>query len=354
MEKVFVGKHIIRMAEVSDIPFIMDFLDLYWEKGCLLSRDRAYFEYEFVVDGRVNFVVAEHKDAGTIDAVAGLIQCSRNKPPDAFGVMWVCKPKNGTKFLGLALGDNIINVSGIRAFTGVGLIADTAARTAKDFYSTEIIKLDHYYRLAHRNEFFIAEVATLRRPTGVISSKKLIPIPTMQHLRSWFDFSVLPDVPIYKDAWYIEHRYFNHPYYNFNIWGIEESPGNITGLLVGRIVRYNSSACLRIVDFFGSDSALDGIGGELDLIMNTSEIEYIDFYCTGVPRENILNAGFVLRDDEDKNIIPNHFEPYEKKNINILCPRHEVRVFKGDGDQGRPKRLRLPLEWHEKTYKTYE
>ena len=276
MEKVFVGKHIIRMAEMSDIPFIMDFLDRYWEKGCLLSRDRAYFEYEFAVDGRVNFVVAEHKETGSIDAVAGLIQGSKNTPFDAFGVMWVCKPQSGTKFLGLVLNDNISHVSGIRGYTGVGLIADTGARIAKDLYSADIIKLDHYYRLARRNDFFIAEVAKLHRSTDAISSKKLIPIPTMQHLRSWFDFSALPDIPMYKDAWYIEHRYFNHPYYNFNVWGIEESSGNIIGLLVGRVVHFNKSACLRIVDFFGPDSAIDGIGGELDLIMNANEIEYTD------------------------------------------------------------------------------
>jgi len=346
-EKVYVGKHIIRMAEMKDIPFIMDFLDRYWEKGCLLSRDRAYFEYEYVVDGRVNFVVAEHNEAGSIDAVAGLIQCSKNEYHDAFGVMWVCKPKSGTKFLGLILGDNILRVSGVRAFTGVGY-NDAGAGAAKDFYSVSIIKLNHYYRLAARSEFFIANVTNLRRQTGVISSKKLIAIPTMQHLRSWFDFDVLPNVPIYKDAWYIEHRYFNHPYYNFNIWGIEESPGNVTGLLIGRVVHCNGSACLRVMDFLGPDNALDGIGGELDLIMNANELEYTDFYCIGISHESMLNAGFVLRDDEDKNIIPNHFEPYERKNIDILCPHHNMRAFKGDGDQGRPKRVRLPFEWYNK------
>ena len=84
MEKFFVGQHVIRIAEMGDIPFIMDFLDNYWEKGCLLSRDRAYFEYEFVVDERVNFVVASHKDTGSVDAVHGFIQCSQTIPYDIF------------------------------------------------------------------------------------------------------------------------------------------------------------------------------------------------------------------------------------------------------------------------------
>jgi len=155
----------------------------------------------------------------------------------------------------------------------------------------------------------------------------------------------LPDAPMYKDLWYMEHRYYKHPYYKFNIWGIEESPGNIGGLLVGRVVRCNDSACLRIMDFFGQESLLAGIGVELDLIMTSGELEYTDFYCAGIPHDCMKDAGFVLRDENDGNIIPNHFEPYERKNIDILYSGGGLRTYKGDGDQGRPKRLRLGQEW---------
>lgn len=345
MGNVIVGNHIIRMAQAEDIPFIMDFFDCYWEKGCLLSRDRAYFEYEFVVEGIVNFVIAVHRETGTVDAASGLIQCSKNIPHDAFGVMWVCKPQSGTKFLGLALNDNICNVSGVRGYTGVGVKSDTGAGVARGLYSADVYSLKHCYRLAQRSEFRIAGITKVRREEGMISSKKLMPMPTMELLRSCFDFNALPDVFIYKDAWYVEHRYFQHPYFRFNVWGIEESPGNITGFIVGRVVRCNEAACLRIVDFFGPDNALEGIGSELDMIMDAGGIEYTDFYCSGIPRETLRNAGFVIRDEEDENIIPNHFEPYEKKNIDILSIGNVIRLFKGDGDQGRPKRLRFPQEW---------
>ena len=348
MIEFFVGKHVIRNATIADIPFIMDFLDKYWGKGCLLSRDRAYFEYEFVVDGRVNFVVASHVETGSIDATVGIIQCSKSTPFDGFGVMWVCKPKSGTKLLGLEVNEHLLRVSGARTIRGVGLNTDKAAKLLSgNFVSANVDKLCHYYRLANRNTFLIAEIIQ-KRQVVVDSSKKLIPLPTMHHLRDKFDFKSLPNLPMYKDEWYIEHRYFNHPYYNFNVWGIERTPGHITGLLIGRVIHCNDSNALRIVDFYGPNAALRGIGEELDYIMDSNNIEYIDFYCSGIPHIFMQYAGFTLRDDEDQNIIPNHFEPYEKKNVDIFYSCYsdeELRFFKGDGDQGRPKRLRLPSEW---------
>ena len=345
MEEVSVGRHVIRMAEIKDIPFIMDFLDKHWEAGCLLSRDRAYFEYEYVVDGRLNFLVASHKDTGSIDATMGIIQCSKKSPYDGFSVMWVCNPGSGTKFLGMAVYDYQTSMSGIRVLQGVGLTPHVGAKIVNDLYSVQVNKLNHYYRLANRSEFKIAEITRLRRTNCDPSHKKLTPVPSMRHLNAWFDLNSLPDAPMYKDAWYIEHRYYNHPYYKFNIWGIAESPGKLTGLLIGRVVRCNGSKALRIMDFLGPDNALDGIGNELDFIMDANDIEYTDFYCAGISHENMRKAGFVLRDDQDKNIIPNHFEPYEKNNVDIFYTGVGVRICKGDGDQGRPKRLRLPFEW---------
>ncbi|MCL2578857.1 MAG: hypothetical protein FWE32_02380 [Oscillospiraceae bacterium] len=340
------GRHIIRRATLADVAFIMDFLGTYWENGCLLSRDRAYFEYEFVVDGVVNLVVAEHKENGTIDATQGYIQCSKSVPHDGFYVIWACKPQSGTSFLGVTMNKNMLSLTGARKLFGVG-ITDKGRKVASRYGDTDRIqKLSHYYRLAQRNEYTIAEIVTPRHEESItVPGRKLIPIPTIHKLKEWYDFQSLPDVSMYKDLWYIEHRYYNHPYYKFNIWGIEESPGVISGLLVGRMVNHNGSACLRIMDFFGHENLLAGIGAELDLIMMSVGLEYTDFYCAGIPHDSMKNAGFALRDEYDKNIIPNHFEPYERRNVDILYSGGGARAYKGDGDQGRPKRLRLGHEW---------
>ena len=49
-------------------------------------------------------------------------------------------------------------------------------------------------------------------------------------------------------------------------------------------------------------------------------------------------------------IIPNHFEPFERKNIDIYCAFKSnyknkiIRLFKGDGDGDRPSILK-EVKW---------
>ena len=67
--------------------------------------------------------------------------------------------------------------------------------------------------------------------------------------------------------------------------------------------------------------------------------EYIDIYEVGIEDATLEEAGFIERKEEDSNIIPNYFEPFVQKNIEIYymsnC-KDKFRIFKGDGDQDRP------------------
>ena len=69
----------------------------------------------------------------------------------------------------------------------------------------------------------------------------------------------------------------------------------------------------------------------------------LDFYCAGYNSADIEAAGFTRR-IADEVIIPNHFEPYEHRNIDInyavKAPKGMPwRIVKGDGDQDRPNVL---------------
>ena len=67
--------------------------------------------------------------------------------------------------------------------------------------------------------------------------------------------------------------------------------------------------------------------------------EYIDIYEVGIEDEILENSGFIERVEEDSNIIPNYFEPFIQKNIEIYYMSNcnsKFRMFKGDGDQDRP------------------
>ena len=50
----FDERYEIRLGTKRDIDNIMEFIDLYWKKGHILSIDRKLFEYEFLDGNQVN------------------------------------------------------------------------------------------------------------------------------------------------------------------------------------------------------------------------------------------------------------------------------------------------------------
>ena len=73
--------------------------------------------------------------------------------------------------------------------------------------------------------------------------------------------------------------------------------------------------------------------------MKQNSCEYVDIYAYGFTTELMEKAGFCERMEEDENIIPNYFEPFEQRNIELWMMRPEVDgliLMRGDGDQDRP------------------
>ena len=76
----------IRFAQLSDVPHIMDFIDTYWKKGHILARDRDFFLYQYFVDEHLNFVLSV-SESGEIDAILGFIPYGRENR-DIMLAMW--------------------------------------------------------------------------------------------------------------------------------------------------------------------------------------------------------------------------------------------------------------------------
>ena len=77
-------------------------------------------------------------------------------------------------------------------------------------------------------------------------------------------------------------------------------------------------------------------------LLDEYKAEYLDIYSYDVPIDIIDKAGFLDRQEYDNLIIPNYFEPFERKNVDlryayeITESQEDVRLFKSDGDQDRP------------------
>ena len=102
---------------------------------------------------------------------------------------------------------------------------------------------------------------------------------------------------------------------------------------------------MRIVDFIGANESFALLSDFILAMLKEYDAEYIDLYSHGVQIEILKQAGFINREKVEGLVIPNYFEPFEQKNIDIkfayktdqsLPP---VRLFKADGDQDRPSEL---------------
>ena len=93
------------------------------------------------------------------------------------------------------------------------------------------------------------------------------------------------------------------------------------------------------MDFLGDEKEFNELISYLVEKMFQEKHEYIDIYEIGLEDITLENSGFLERFENDVNIIPNYFEPFVQKNIEIYymsnC-KDKFRMFKGDGDQDRP------------------
>ena len=143
----------------------------------------------------------------------------------------------------------------------------------------------------------------------------------------------------YKDAWYVSHRFFEHPVYHYEVYLLRDDD-KAYAVMVIRRVEHEGHECLRIVDYMGDIKALSGVSSALRGLM-TDKSEYIDLYNYGYPPEDICAAGFTERTKEDENIIPNYFEPFVQKNVECWFnsdAKDNFVICKADADQDRPNR----------------
>jgi len=333
----------IRHANQEDIPQIMKFYATYWDKkNSIMGRNRQLFEYQHLDEDELMYYIGEDEDTKEIYGAIGYIKMNQTENPDIFSTM-VKSIKNSNGLLGFELGETMMVELQPRLHLGVGINLKTSGVVAAVRGST-VVKQKHFYRLNDLNSYKVAEVRRKEIPSYIESQSTV-----MKRISSYqqFDDSVTEEelrhnIP-YKDKKYIRHRYFQHPFYQYQCWMIEEEKKKEIAFLFGREIQQNDTCVLRIVDFIGNDRLLEGIGKGIQKLIDQRGYEYVDFYCYGIETEILKQAGFVERMEDDDNIIPNYFEPFVQKNVEIYCAidgkPEGVHIYKGDSDQDRPNIL---------------
>ncbi|AIQ15148.1 hypothetical protein [Paenibacillus durus] len=339
----FDEKYTIRFAEKADISSIMNFIEREWKSDHIFARNRDYLCYEHQFGDKVNYILAIDKATSNLEGILGFIEASRSEEhKDIWGVMWkVREGKGNLPFLGIELMKRLMAETKCRAEIGVGANPKTSVPILKVMLGFHIDKMKHSYRLNGNTDEFKIAVINNKIILPVIPSVKqyrLQKFSSIDELTQHYDLERNKDMIPYKDAWYIERRYFQHPVYNYSVWGIQDKGQTTSAILIGRGISINNSKVLRIIDYIGDHSMLSGLYDEFGALLSSQGYEYIDFYYYGINEKHLTDAGFVLRDENDENIIPNYFEPFVQKNIDIWVNSSvsDVVICKGDGDQDRP------------------
>ena len=334
-------KYDIRFAKYEEIDEVMQFIDKHWKKGHIMSRNRKLFEHEFFIDGKVNFLIAKEKATGDIKGTYGFMPSSKNKNEmDIWGSIWKVLP-NSMLLLGVEMFKRIKEYANVRAFLQIGANPKTTVQLMKTILDYDDVgKMKHFYCLSKRNEYKIAKIEHYEKFKENTSYQvKSIPFKNIDEVKNNYDFSCNESFLPYKDIWYVNHRFFDYPIYKYQVYGLfENASDKAEALLVCREQEYNGEKVLRIVDYIGKSNLFAGIS--TFLADNLKKYEYIDLYCYGFDTDFIEQAGMIELKYDDKNIIPNYFNPYLAENIDIWVgtPKGKGKAifFKADGDQDRP------------------
>ncbi len=329
----------IRQAVYEDIPRIMRFIDEHWKKGHIMGNDRTMFEFQHVRGREVFYILAEDDVDGRIYGSMGYIPMAEQERSCMSTVMIRSLNNPENRMLGEEMARFFRKNMQCYNLISVGIEQRYAKTIAA--LGGNIEKLKHFYRLGQKQEFKIASI----KQYHVLPIKKdgitLVPLETAADFEDQIDKEQLSlDYPR-KSLRYIIHRYYYHPYYSYKIWGLKSKEG-IKSAIAAREEEVNGSKVLRIVDFFGRDSDLSMAGNEIDQILTEGDYEYIDFYCYGINDSILRDAGFSLRNETDDNIIPNYFDPFSQKNIDIYFytwNSPNIHVYRGFGDQDRPNHI---------------
>lgn len=326
----------IRRAEYEDIPNIMRFMDEHWKPGNILAKNREFFEWQFVDGDKLNMFLGVDDVRGILYGMMGAIVYNQSPNPDISGCTWqVIKSSN--PILGLDIQNYMFKALNVRYRCSAGL-SDKSVRL-NELFGDKIIVMDHYYRLADKDDYKIAKIKRKIIPNVEDSGYRLASLSSVDEMKQVISEKDLTAHILSKDYSYIKKRYFEHPIYHYDMWRIVDEQGDSRAVLVTRDETMHEQKICKIIDYYGDSIFLSYITVALDNLIKERDYEFIDVYSYGVPTELYEQAGFVHCDENSENIIPNYFHPFVQKNISLRMIEYGLpglRMFRGDGDQDRP------------------
>jgi len=340
----------IHICTESEIERVMSFINEYWARNHILSyhKDLVKWQYYNDKEKRYNIVLARRKDSPEILGILGYIPLGRfddmlSPNRHLWLSLWKVRDDAGIPGLGLYI-LNFLKDFERPASIGVVGINTTVAMLYKAL-GYVVGKLNHFYMVNEKKDKF----ALIGGFNGCYcleayddDKKSFIKVDDTNFKNITVNLKyVQPDYSIpQKSVAYLNNRFYKHPFYEYFLYAISNGT-RYTGIIVIRQVEHENHTALRIVDYLGNPNELTGMKKQFQQLLDYYNAEYIDIYNCGIDDEDLAGAGFIKLDHASEVIIPNYYEPFEKRNVDIHYAykadgKFEYMIFKGDGDQDRP------------------
>tara|TARA_B100000963_G_C22579223_1_gene650012 strand:- start:149 stop:1174 length:1026 start_codon:yes stop_codon:yes gene_type:complete len=336
----------IKLADKEDLDLLISFIDKQWEKNHIFVKSKKLFNWQYFnkVQNKYNFVLGISSKTKKINGILGFIPLNHydNKIKN---LCWMSLWKVQEDARGCGLG-KLLLLELQNKYQGQLYTVGANKKTIPIYKSLglKVGKLNHFFIINPKiDKYKLINVdKTHSKDIKTDKFKKIKKISKSTLTNSFDSFKPRQQFP-FKSANYIINRYLNHPFYHYNAYTVSKKQETL-GLVIIRKCFYKKSTALRIVDYIGPSNVLKGLYSEWCKILYFNNSEYIDFYNYGLVCEDLIKSGF-SRNENKEIIIPNHFEPFEKKNvdINFMVPsfvKKKIRIFKGDSDQDRPNILK--------------
>jgi hypothetical protein len=337
----------IRRCSAEDIGDVIRFIDEHWESGHVLAACRPLLDWQHKdPDGRgYSFILARRQPDDAVLGILGYIPTTRFDAALVDDNMiwlttWKVRDNANVAGLGLALLRFLTTSEPHRAIGALGLNPATVPIYRALGY--RVGEMEHYVLANVSVE--TCEIATLTSKTVPLTAPSGAPLEIRRLTDEELgNLDLMPNhsgVPL-KTREYFRTRYARHPLYAYVIIALLDA-GRPAGVIAARVAEHAGRRALRILDFLGSESVLARAGPAVQTLLDELGAEYADVYNTGIASGVFEGAGFRRVDPDGLEIVPDHFEPFERRNVRLwyaLKGAQSPVLFKGDADQDRPNRV---------------
>jgi len=342
----------IRRCQSSDVPGVLTFLDRHWKTRHVFTADRELFDWQYARPDRPGeyAIALAHDDAnGDLVGLLGYLPTRRFDPMLAGNnALWLALWKvrdDAAGPVGLQL---LTDVANSEPHTSIGVIGfQPPAAAIYKALKFEVGELCHYV-LPN------PDVSTFELAVFDNLPKRPVPASDLTAVRvdssnfsaaaEGLDLGTRAVLAPQKTPEYFRSRFLAHPRYRYGSFVIQRE-GRALGLLATRLATHGGRRALRVVDYIGPSEAVPGLGQVVLDEVRRAEAEYADVLNWGIDPALFAAAGFACVDSSGPNIVPNHFEPFERRNATVRFALKSDRpavLFKGDGDQDRPNQPPAP------------